>query len=489
MNATDLDATFESFPGGSPSPAALRLLVANADAWAERWRILSETRSSIDVSYFILREDVFGVSFLGHLLKKAREGVAIRLLLDAQGTHISWSFRGNDYLDELLRAGDVKARNFRPLMARLFEAISTLRWTAAVASEHDKIIIADGRRSLIGGRNIGAEYFADPKRDEHVFEDVDVSIEGSEASRALAAAFEAQYGSRHSWRWLGELWNLFPCKDELLAACETMDAWLRGAPAASNAARNGRARRWLEELEPHAELRGVLERPEPPTFDADTRILDSETRFHGEEDPISRGIARLVEAATERIVVASPYLVLSEKAVSLVEEASRRGVEISILTNSPTSSDNALSQAFFLEQWPEILARAPKARIFVSGRRNTFHGKIATFDDRIALVGTYNLDPLSMRINSEVVAVARSAEFARQVLDSPLAKIATGPPEIYEYRIRRDPAGRALRDGEGRPQIEFGPGDHCAPEEWSKVKMYWRTLRAARKLGGASPLF
>lgn len=106
----------------------------------------------------------------------------------------------------------------------------------------------------------------------------------------------------------------------------------------------------------------------------------------------------------------------------LLEEAARCGVAITIVTNSPVSSDNALSQAFFLEQWPELLARMPTMRLFVAGRAN-LHTKAVTFDGQIGMVGTCNLDPLSMAFNSEVMA----AMWSREVLHTGIAFKAVGP--------------------------------------------------------------
>ena len=89
----------------------------------------------------------------------------------------------------------------------------------------------------------------------------------------------------------------------------------------------------------------------------------------------------------------SPYLVLSEEGIALLADAGRRGVAITVLTNSPVSSDNALSQAFFLEQWPDLLARVPGMRLFVGGSPHTLHGKSAVFDDQV----TWSARTISIR--------------------------------------------------------------------------------------------
>ncbi len=485
----DLRATYETFPPGGE--AKLTLLTDNPAAWLERWRLLAESERTLDLSYFILHEDVFGVAFLGHVLERAEHGVKIRVLLDAQGTKMSWKPRGNDYFDELQAHPNIEIKVYRPLPNRILEAFVKLTPTAAVASEHDKIIAIDGRNGMIGGRNIGAEYFADPKREPRAFEDTDLSISSEGVGRRLIAAFDAQFESDNAKDEWGDAVNLRPRAEELLGAYQAMNDWLRGLPVAPRVEPD-KATPWRENLRDYPELRGALKNGNmraAPTIPAETRILDSQTRYGKADDPITQAIARLVQAAKREIVVQSPYLVLSEEAVKLLEEAGKRGVRITLLTNSPVSSDNALSQAFFLEQWPEILARVPKMRLFVGGEKHTLHSKVAVFDRTLSLVGTYNLDPTSMTMNSEIVAAAWSEPFARRVLRHPKQMISAGAPVVYEYRIRRDRKGAPLRDDKHRPQIAFGPEQHCDPKAWKSLNAFWTTLRAAEKVPGLSPIF
>jgi phosphatidylserine/phosphatidylglycerophosphate/cardiolipin synthase-like enzyme len=481
-----LRRVFTSLPPGST--AELRLLTDNPEAWTDRWRMLAGAERTLDVNYFILHEDVIGVAFLGHLMEKARRGVRVRIVLDGLGTTLGRSFRGEDYLDELAGAGIV-VKTYRPLWTRYVEALVTMTPTAAFASNHDKIIVADGGRSLIGGRNIGVEYFASPEAGERIFRDVDLRLDSPALGAALTTVFESQYGSERAWKAGGELLNLRPLARELQLAYEAMDRWLRGvAPDATFRTRMKESGvDWQTEVEKLPALRGALaKRPRRP-LTAETRLLDSPTRSGPSPDPITQAIARLVRAARRTILIQSPYFVLSEEGMELLADAGRRGVAITVLTNSPVSSDNALSQAFFLEQWPELLARVPHLRLFVAGKKHTLHGKTATFDDRVALVGTYNVDPSSMALNSEVVAAVWSRRFAREVAREPRRRVATGMPEVYEYAIRRSPSGKALRGGDGKPIVAFGPRNHSSPESWSELTAYWTLLKTAR-YAGFSPI-
>jgi phosphatidylserine/phosphatidylglycerophosphate/cardiolipin synthase-like enzyme len=270
-----------------------------------------------------------------------------------------------------------------------------------------------------------------------------------------------------------------------------MDAWLKGEPPAPEVVREIERRRlpWLEELAKYPRLRGIAAKAVSHVVRAAARLLDSRTRLQAKVDAIGQALLRLTRSAREHILIQSPYLVLSEDGVRVLEEAGRRGVRLTILTNSPLSSDNALSQAFFLEQWPELLARIPGLRIFVSGETRTLHSKLMIFDDRVTVVGTYNLDPISMAINSEIMAAVWSEEFARTAASQPHWLMNTGAPTVYEYRIRRDARGRALRGVDGKPLVAFGPQHHSSPQKWKQVQVYWQLLQAADQLPGFSPIF
>jgi putative cardiolipin synthase len=474
-----LREAFESLP--ACGPASLRVFADNNDSWVERWRMLASARTSIDVSYFILHEDVFGLSFLGHLLERAQAGVKVRILVDSVGTKMSREFAGNGFLEVMASHPNVTVSAYRPLWRRWTEALATLTPSRLVTCEHDKIIVVDSCSSLIGGRNIASEYFSDPSTRPEVFRDMDVRMDGRGVAAALQRAFECQ---------LAAVDGVMPSsprdearQPELLGVYEAMNDWLHGRTPCADACDGP----WLEQLQQNPQLRGALHGPWAPAVRAETRIVDSPGRFNSPDDPITHALMRLVASAQKEVFVQTPYVVLSENGVRLLEDASRRGVAITILTNSPSSSDNALSQAFFLEQWPEILARVPTLRLFVAGDEHTRHGKSVTFDGELAMVGTYNLDPVSMACNSEVMAAIWSPDLVRLVERPARLAVEQGEPFVFEYRIERAADGSAARDEQGKVSIAFGACDHCTPEEWTALTAWWSTIRTARDFVGFSP--
>jgi putative cardiolipin synthase len=479
---------FESLPSEGTAVSHVALLDDNTMAWVERWRLLANARKRLDISYFILEQDVFGIAFLGHLVHKAGQGLTVRVMLDAIGTTMSRDVQGNDYLDTLVQTANVTPKLYRPLRYRFQDAFLTLNPAAIVASDHDKMLLADGVHGLIGGRNIAAEYFADPGVDPKAFRDADSVLTGRGAGAMLEAVFEAQYDSGEAHAIGRETVDLLDSSNDLLLAYQAMDCWLRGEPIPEAVSARIRERRlpWIDELHAHPKLRGALAQKAPESVQAEVRLFDSRTRLLRTDDPITSGLARLVSGAKKSIFVVNPYLVLTEQAVRLLEDAARRGVEITILTNSPVSSDNPLSQAFFLEQWPELMARVSTLRLFVAGDRHNLHGKFGVIDGRLGLLGTYNLDPLSMALNSELVAAVWSDRFAGQLLKTGGGLIAAGPPTVYEYRIARDDQGRPRRDEDGRPIVAFGAKDHLEPDAWRSVRRYRWLVRALKAVSGRS---
>lgn len=482
----DLAATFRTFPTPGGPPPAVRLLEDNQVAWLERWRLLAVARERIDVASFIVRDDVFGLSFLGHLVTRQSEGVAVRLLVDAHGTKMARNVFTEDYLDEVAGAG-IDVRVYRPLPQRIATAVLKLEPAAAIASEHDKLILVDRRLALLGGRNIGAEYFADLALAPTAFHDVDVLVEGAATCRALERAYDAEHLCAATKPVKPEVVNLSSQHDELLGAYRAMDAWLRGRPQdAADAA----AAPWLAVLaRDHPGLLGAFDDRRPPAVRAEVRLLDSAPRHTRADDAVTVGLRRLLASARNTVLIESPYLVLSEEAVKLLVAAGERGVAITIVTNSPSSSDNAVSQAFFMEQWPELLARVKGLRLFVRGDGHNLHGKTAVFDDEVAVVSTYNLDPISMAIQGEVALVATSPEFAARVAAPARRMIGEGAPTTYEYEIARDDDGAPVLDGDGLPQITFGPRDHSDPEAWTALAAWWALLRTMKDVAGFDPIF
>lgn len=144
-------------------------------------------------------------------------------------------------------------------------------------------------------------------------------------------------------------------------------------------------------------------------------------------------LARLVEDAKTQITIQSPYLVLSDKAMALFKKAIDRGVRIRVNTNSLASTDNLLAFGGYRNQRRKLIKMGleiyeykpdPQAQIALmqstlrsNDKRPIFaiHAKTMVVDGKTVYIGTYNLDPRSENLNTEVGVVVRNPTLARTV--------------------------------------------------------------------------
>lgn len=513
-----------------------RLLQENQSSWNARWKLVESAKSSITCQYFCFDHDVLGMALMGHFYKKAKnENVKMRLMVDATGdTFGTRGFKshigGKDYLQELMMTGNCEAKVYHPHWKKLIDQALKIGSTAVSANNHDKILEVDGLRGITGGRNIGYEYFVHPDDFRGAWRDQDIYFEGAETAHALRKAFDVEFGA--PWiadRVKGDWFGNWTKRDlELLGAYKMMDLWLKDSPLSDEAKAklrdsendrkaaaaelveraltrlpeegldrqaSKRERKKLlklaEELVGYTELRGSYHAEAPHLHDAEIKVIDKTSSVGIGTDDLNIGLWNLAEAAQKSIYIENPYVVLSEDMINGLKEAGKRGVQIVLGTNSPASTDSAVTQAFFLRDWPRLSATIPNLTILCATGERKLHAKTAVIDEQATLVTTYNLDFISQHTNSEVGTVTWSEDFAKETIEGFLADQADARNGVVEYKILRDDTGKPIRHdglpvlnekGEliNEPEILYGPANHLSPEVLSKyaTKVHrWDFLR------------
>jgi len=252
---------------------------------------------------------------------------------------------------------------------------------------HEKVVVVDGERYITGGRNLAKSYFGMAK---HNYVDRDVYIEGPSAAEA----------ARH----FADLWSSPHVADLRVTVSR---------------AEKQRAEKLLDDTLKSLECGGFVALNTGKNWSAGE---DDIAAVHFLHDPLVAGdgprvAAQLVEilaGAKKSIVIESPYLVPSESLLDLLEKKVREGVSVVIVTNSLRSSDGVLAQAGYLKYRGRVI-RAGIAVCEYKGP-DSLHAKSVIVDGRIALVGSYNVDPRSQNLNSEVMGMAEDEEVARALL-------------------------------------------------------------------------
>ncbi|HNW33300.1 MAG TPA: phosphatidylserine/phosphatidylglycerophosphate/cardiolipin synthase family protein [Candidatus Ozemobacteraceae bacterium] len=446
----------------------VRLLNKNTESWFARWKLLSEARESIDVQYFIVDTDVFGMALLGLLHAKAKEGVKIRFMTDSRGSNkITHWFLGKDYLEELAEFPNVEIKIFNSIRQNLVTLVTDIR--RVMASNHDKIVVVDGKYAIVGGRNIANEYLADKEDDQTAWRDCDIVIDSPEVAGKLANAFAEEFSNMEAKLVRKDLINLSSKKEELETAYNAMNTYLStGNLLPSGSAKSGTARslkKFNEELKNYSHLKAYRNFS---TFEdahkCPIKIIDKNSLV-GVRNDITGSIVRLIDASKKEIILQNPYVVLTPRAEAALKRAGKRGVSILFHTNSPQTSDSFPTEAVMMAEWRQMLTDMPTCHIYAQMGTGQLHAKTFVFDSRVGVVGTYNLDYVSEQINSEVIAAIHSDDFTTELRTGIMADIAN----TREYHL-----GTA-------DSSEYGPEDVQGKKMW--------LIRTLSKIEWLRPLF
>ncbi|HNW33468.1 MAG TPA: phosphatidylserine/phosphatidylglycerophosphate/cardiolipin synthase family protein [Candidatus Ozemobacteraceae bacterium] len=463
---TGVEDCFDRMSAEFDAKALVRFMPDNVTAWYARWYIMENARHSIDTTYFIVEPDIFGKSMLGMLLKKAREGIEIRLMVDARGTKgLARKFIGQDILQELAKFKNVTVRVYNPVSSKLLAAFEDIR--KITASNHDKILLVDGEYLITGGRNISMNYFVDPRDVPTVYRDTDVVIRSKLVSKQALEAFESEFKAGSNYAVGGDVFgNIDDMHRHLDIAYQAMRRYMLGGgmfelrdPKKFSSETQSLVGAVNAELKLYPHLVGYSDfRLFQGEHAWPVRLLDKHSRT-GFKNEITFNLISLMDSAKSEIIIQNPYVVLTPEAEAALQRASNRGVKIIIQTNSPMSSDSLLTQAMFLGDWREILKKMPTAEIYAYKLQNKLHSKVFVFDRTIAVIGTYNMDYVSEQINSEEVAVVKSKPFATQVAN----RIAEDMRNSHQYQIEVQ--------ADGSIKTLFGPESHSDPKVLDRLKL------------------
>lgn len=462
-----LDEVFAALNSGdSDVMARVRYLPNNDDAWYCRWKMLEDAKQTIDCTYYIVDKDIFGQSFLGLLSRKAKEGVKIRLMIDGRIYRSGYMKGMPDMFQELAGFPNVQIKIFNTVTRSLLNIFND--FSGLFASNHDKIIVVDGKLSIVGGRNIGPDYFAANGEYPCVYRDTDVIMEGTHIAQCMTKAFEAEWKCLRNATVKPDWINKKDQKARLQIATYVMERYIRGGQKLNPSQLKGWGKKALEIL---TELNAEISKFKNISRFGGYQIFTNETQkpvklvdklsHIGKVNDITPCLVKFIDACREDIYIQNPYVVLTAEAYQALKRASARGVKILLHSNSGASTDSLFPQAFLMNDWKQMLAEMPTMRILVAPSENErLHSKTFVFDSKITVVGTYNMDPLSQDSNSELIAVINDAEFAKATLDQGQKDMT----RVVEYKITVKPDGTVVS--------VCGPEDHLNAEIIKKMNLY-----------------
>lgn len=443
-----------------PGRSGIYVLDDALEAFAVRVTLARAAEQSIDAQYYIWHGDVTGTLLFDELRSAADRGVRVRLLLDDNPT---------SGLDETLAALDahpnIELRLFNPF------AIRAPRWIGYLTDfgrlnrrMHNKSFTVDNQATIIGGRNIGDEYFG--AGDAGFFVDLDVLAIGSVVPE-VSVDFDRYWASG----------SAYPADRVLPPASKNKrDAISAKADRVKACAA---AQRYLEAVRTLPIVTQLAERTLPLEWARVRMLSDDPSKGLGRAAPdgllISR-MEKMLEGPQKRLGLVSGYFVPTAQGVAAFTAMAGRGTEVDVVTNALEATDVPIVHAGYdgyrkpllqagvrLWELRRSASAAPAGRRLVgssgsglSGSATALHAKTFSIDGERLFVGSFNFDPRSARLNTELGFIIDSPDLVRRIDD----RLARNVP-MAAYEVRLSEAGKLFwveRRGEEEIFHDIEPG-------------------------------
>ncbi len=332
------------------------MLFDGVNSFAERDKMIDSAKESICLQTFIFTSDETGWALANKLAEKAKQGVEVRVIIDAMG-----SGRADPKMFDVMRQAGVDVREWAPKW-KVWDLND--RW-------HEKHLIVDGKASVEGGMNIANEYAF-----------------GGSGKQVLS---RGQKGS--------EAWRDADIKLEGPAVQDATKAFLRNWAELDGTVSDAQRARLLPKLEP---LKGG----------ATVRVVQSNPQVGGLDRTTEKLYLRAIENAKSRITIENAYFLPPLDIRKALLDAAKRGVDVRVLTNSKASNDMGFVSDAARYFYDDLIKAGVKVYEKQGG---TLHTKTASFDGEYSIVGSFNMNGRSVNQDAEVALGVEDGATAKQL--------------------------------------------------------------------------
>lgn len=396
--------------------SGFHLLSDNKDAFIARLALATSASSTLDIQYYIIHRDASGQSLAYAVLAAADRGVKVRVLID------DINLTGRDSrLKSFSQHENIEIRIFNPLSNReWFRQLElVVKLNHAGKRMHNKVFIADRATAILGGRNIGDEYFdARPNMD---FVDLDLLTTGPIVDE-ISESFDTYWNSEWSVP-IETISKVRVARSQLISLKRQLkDRWhnTRNTKYFGNLQESESGSMFIDNKTKfiHAQARLFFDCPEKISAPA------SAIKQH-----FAPKILLHMEKAHSQILITTPYFVPGDDVMKWFIDKRSQGVRIAILTNSLASTDVTAVHAGYrryrrqlIDAGVDIFELKPSARhlwsktdLFLRGStRVSLHAKYIILDSDTVFVGSANIDQRSDRLNTEMGVMVNSEALAAQ---------------------------------------------------------------------------
>lgn len=418
-----------------PQESAFVPLVTGQEALLARLVSTQLADRTLDIQYYIWANDLTGQLMMASVIDAADRGVRVRIMLDDlnQGKH-------EKILAILDSHPHIEVRMVNPFAHRQAQWLDVLRFSKVNKRMHNKVFIADNLLGIIGGRNIGNEYFWASQ--DMNFGDFDLWSSGP-VVRDLSKEFDAYWNSEIAYPIASLVPDLRVTPDDFKRLREDTQ----------------KARAAAEQTEYSVTLAETFKSEffagsTTPVFWSSAMVVSDppEKLYQAPNDQTATAryqLRPLVDATEKELILISPYFIPEQAGIDFFKSLQRRGVRTLVLTNSLASSDvvsvfsgykgfrkDLLRAGVDLYEQRRTMSKTlPRTRLLgSSSSQSGLHGKVFIFDRKKVYVGSMNLDPRSLDLNSEIGVIVESPALATSIAEGFIKNL---PATAYRLRLNK----------------------------------------------------
>ncbi|MES2103804.1 MAG: phospholipase D family protein [Pseudomonadota bacterium] len=482
---TKLGRQFSDAAGKHGGNSGFRIIPVGADGFLMRMQMINAAERTLDLQYFIFRGDETGRLLTEAVLHAADRGVRVRVLVDDGET-----VAGDDQISALEAHPSVEIRIFNPFRYRghsMFVRATEFMFNSARLDYrmHNKLMVVDNAIALIGGRNIGDQYFQmDP---ESQFADDDVFAAGP-ISPQLSATFD-------------EYWNSdLAIPATALSVRKTSQSALneqRTALQDKDPPQKADGTDYAKRVAGGEPFRSLVSGRQPLVWAHAQLVCDSPDKKKVEKGVtvgrlMHRAVADAASAVQSELLMVTPYLIPGREGMKIFQDLHQRQVRVRILTSSLEASTVLAAQSGYMHYRVPLLesgvelyeirsllgnARGSGETTAISRYGNyALHAKLFVFDRQKVFIGSMNFDQRSMHLNTEIGLIIDSPELAQQI--AARFEALAQPVNAYVLELRAGDAGQAAslvwHTKEGGKVVDYDV--EPARSSWQRTKVNMLSL-------------
>jgi putative cardiolipin synthase len=393
-------------------------LASGIDAFTARYLLAKNADRSIDVQYYIWHNDTTGKLLAYALLKAAERGVRVRVLLDDINTS-----QKDGVLLSLNAHKNIEVRVFNPFpnrTARFFDLITD--FFRVNRRMHNKSFTIDNQVTIVGGRNIGDEYFeADPAMDFHDFDIMTIGNVVSDVSNQFDEYWNHKYA--YPINSLSIYEEQIPA-DVLKRKLEAFFLESYKTP-------------YIQAVKKSEFISRLKNKTLKLYWDEARLFYDPPDKIRPEDDNHSEyllpQLTPYIDSSSDEVILISAYFIPGRKGMKYIRSLTERGVSVKALTNSLASTDVPIVYSGYARYRIPLLeygvdlyeikttARSQfshtqkEKRSFSGSSRSSLHSKVYVFDRQNLFIGSFNLDPRSSKLNTEMGVMIFNTELASSI--------------------------------------------------------------------------